>query len=77
MYSDWTYVWDDEQQVPHKISGSQWVGYDDVKSIAAKVDFAKSKNLGGVMFWSLDTDDFLGICGQKYPILRQANTILA
>nr|BAF49605.1 chitinase [Monochamus alternatus] len=71
LHSDWTYIWDDEQQVPHRVSGDQWVGYDDEKSIALKVEYANEKNLGGVMVWALDTDDFLGICGGgKYPLLN-------
>lgn len=35
--SDWLYVWDDEQQVPHIVNGDQWVGYEDEKSLAIKV----------------------------------------
>lgn len=70
-------MFDEEQQVPHKISGNQWVGYDDANSLALKTEFAKSKNLGGVMIWSLDTDDFSGICGEgTYPLLRKVNEVL-
>lgn len=60
--------------MPHKLDGNQWVGYEDAESLAIKVQFAKSKNLGGLMVWSLDTDDFNGICGGgKYPLLRALN----
>ncbi|KAH8250968.1 hypothetical protein KR026_001574, partial [Drosophila bipectinata] len=38
------------------------VTYDSSRSIANKVLFAMSKRLAGVMVWSVDTDDFLGIC---------------
>ncbi|KAJ8965199.1 hypothetical protein NQ317_013351 [Molorchus minor] len=65
LHSDWTYVWDDEQKVPHRISGDQWVGYEDTNSIQLKAAYAMSKNLGGMMLWALDTDDFLGICGSE------------
>lgn len=66
-------MWDSEQKVPHKISGSQWVGYEDEKSIALKVQYGKSKNLGGFMVWSLDTDNFRGIGGPKYSLLTVVN----
>lgn len=73
MHSDWEYIWDEEQVVPHRVSGNQWVGYDDARSIVEKVKFAKSKNLGGIMFWSFDTDDFRGLCGGgTYPLMRAA-----
>ncbi|XP_018570659.1 acidic mammalian chitinase-like [Anoplophora glabripennis] len=71
LHSDWTYIWDDEQQVPHRVSGDQWVGYDDEKSIALKVEYANEKELGGIMVWSFDNDDFRGICGSEtYPLMR-------
>ncbi|NP_001034515.1 chitinase 3 precursor [Tribolium castaneum] len=77
LYSDWDYFWDDEQQVPHIVKGNQWLGFDDPKSIQLKVEFANSKNLGGVMVWSLDTDDFRGICGNgPYPILNAIKNTL-
>jgi chitinase len=75
--SDWEYTWDDEQQVPHIQNGNQWLGFDDQKSIQLKIEFANSKNLGGAMVWSLDTDDFRGLCGNgPYPILNTINQYL-
>ncbi|KAJ8962570.1 hypothetical protein NQ318_000963 [Aromia moschata] len=77
LHSDWTYYWDDEQKVPHRISGDQWVGYDDVNSIQLKAEYVVSKNLAGMMVWAFDTDDFLGICGsENYPLLRTINRVL-
>ncbi|EFA06698.1 putative chitinase 2-like Protein [Tribolium castaneum] len=73
LYSDWTETWDDEQKVPRRVKGDQWVGFDNVKSIQLKMQFAKEKGLGGAMVWSLDTDDFLGKCGEKYPLLKAIN----
>ena len=73
LYSDWEETWDDEQKVPHKVNGDQWVGYDDVKSIQLKIEFANEMGLGGAMVWSLDTDDFLGKCGEKYPLMKAIN----
>lgn len=40
-----------------------------------KVEYAKAHNLGGVMVWSIETDDFRGICGEKYPLLKTLNNL--
>lgn len=73
FHSATTYVWDDEQKVPHRIWDDQWVGFDDEKSIKLKIEYALENNLGGAMVWSLDYDDFKGICGHKYPLLTAVN----
>jgi len=62
-----------EQQVPYALKGNEWIGFDNVESIKNKVRYAMSKNLGGVMFWALDLDDFKGSCGEgKYPLINAA-----
>ncbi|XP_055869384.1 putative chitinase 1 [Biomphalaria glabrata] len=63
--------WDDEQQVPYVTYDDQWIGFDDVRSVAVKVKWAVRHRLGGIMFWSLDLDDFTGeYCGEsRYPLL--------
>ncbi|XP_054836397.1 chitotriosidase-1-like [Eublepharis macularius] len=61
----------EEQAVPYSYKGNQWVGYEDVISVRAKVQYMKENNLGGIMIWSLDSDDFSGShCHQgKYPLV--------
>ncbi|XP_057421913.1 class V chitinase CHIT5b-like [Lotus japonicus] len=41
-------------------SGSNWVGYDDLQTVAAKVGFAQALSLRGYFFWAagLDTTDW-------------------
>ncbi|KAL3289215.1 hypothetical protein HHI36_003649 [Cryptolaemus montrouzieri] len=71
------YYWDDEQQVPHIVNGDQWIGYDDMRSIELKARLAKSLGLAGAMIWSLDTDDFHGICGNgPYPLINTVKRVL-
>lgn len=48
------------------------VFYDDVKSLSAKFDFAKNKNLGGVGIWALGfedgRDEFWHLLGEKFGV---------
>jgi chitinase len=69
-----TLVWDEEQGVPFAYKGNQWVGFDDERSITGKMEWLKSNELGGVMVWSVDLDDFTGYCGgPSYPLLTMIN----
>nr|CAH7750120.1 unnamed protein product [Callosobruchus chinensis] len=85
---EWTVVFDDEQMVPHGYRGDQWIGHDDPRSIIvlnclvklefrltelSNVEYAKSLNIGGFMAWALESDDFLGLSGKKYPLLSAIN----
>ena len=46
------------------------------RSLTEKAQYIKKMNLGGVMLWSIETDDFNGICGEKYPLLKTLNSVL-
>lgn len=62
---------DEAQKIPYAVCQNQWYGFDDEESIKEKVNFLKKKGLGGGMVWSIDTDDFKGLCGKgKYPLLK-------
>ncbi|KAL6266443.1 hypothetical protein P5V15_003293 [Pogonomyrmex californicus] len=52
--------------------GDQWIGYDDPISVKIKIAFVRAMGLGGVSLWSLDLDDFQGICGNPWPMLNAA-----
>ncbi|XP_056647983.1 acidic mammalian chitinase-like [Diorhabda sublineata] len=71
-----TYVWDEEQLVPHIYWDDQWAGFEDPRSLTEKVKYAIDNDLGGVMIWSLDYDDFRGRCGKKYLLLETVNSVL-
>merc|ERR1712180_153085 len=47
-----------------------WCGYDHAASVATKAAYAKSKGLAGTMVWSLETDDFLGLCGRPFDLIK-------
>ncbi|XP_028590006.2 chitinase-3-like protein 1 [Podarcis muralis] len=63
--------WIQEQKVPYSYKGNQWVGYEDVTSVQIKVQYMKDNQLGGIMVWTLEQDDFSGsFCNQgKYPLI--------
>lgn len=42
-------------------------------SLTEKMEYINSLNLGGAMLWSIETDDFRGKCGKKYPLLKTLN----
>ncbi|GAB6020734.1 hypothetical protein CHUAL_003398 [Chamberlinius hualienensis] len=65
-----SYVWDDEMKAPYAFYDDQWVGFDDEKSIKTKLKWLKENGYGGSMVWTLDMDDFNGICGNgPYPLI--------
>ncbi|NXI46480.1 CHIA chitinase, partial [Galbula dea] len=66
-----TEVWDAPQDVPYAYKGSEWVGYDNIKSYNIKVDWLKKNKYGGAMVWAIDLDDFTGtFCKEgKYPLI--------
>ncbi|KAK7110968.1 hypothetical protein V1264_014757 [Littorina saxatilis] len=58
-------------QAPYVVDGHRWTGYDDVQSITEKVKYAMDHGLGGVFIWTIDMDDFHGICGGgHYPLMN-------
>ncbi|KAB0801555.1 hypothetical protein PPYR_05909 [Photinus pyralis] len=69
LTGQWVVVWDDAQKIPYAYKENQWVSYDEQRSVGVKVQYIKQRDLGGAMIWSIDTDDFRGTCGTKYPIL--------
>ncbi|XP_059612894.1 chitinase-3-like protein 1 isoform X2 [Phlebotomus argentipes] len=73
----WEDHWDEQQFVPYVTKGSQWIGYDDEKSLRFKANYVQSHNLGGMMMWSIETDDFKGFCGRgAFPLLKEINSAL-
>ncbi|XP_023943910.2 probable chitinase 2 [Bicyclus anynana] len=63
--SKWTHHWDDRAATPYLRDGERVIVYDNPRSIAIKVKMATDYGLGGLMVWSIDTDDFRGLCDSE------------
>lgn len=73
LFHDWEVVKPKPTEMgPYSHKGDQWVGYDDEEMVRFKGQYAQNLGLGGISFWSLDLDDFLGKCGKTYPLIRAA-----
>lgn len=69
-------TYDDEESVRQKTifafeNVSLFLLFQEKKDITKQFFF---QDLAGVCIWSIDTDDFLGICsGTKFPLLKNIN----
>lgn len=69
----WKQHFDSDFRVFYSVNKLSWFGFDSSQQIIAKVKFAKSLNLGGVMFWSIDTDDHDNACRNgKFSLISSA-----
>jgi chitinase len=77
MSGEYTHRWEYEQRVPYAFSGSDWVGYDDIESVTEKAYYINQHQLGGAMFWSIDSDDHRNICGNgHHPLITTVYNIV-
>ncbi|KAI1303901.1 Acidic mammalian chitinase [Halotydeus destructor] len=60
----WSDVWFPGLDAPVAILDSQWISYDNARSLKLKLDYLQSQNIGGISFDSIDKDDWNGECGQ-------------
>ncbi|XP_055871922.1 chitotriosidase-1-like [Biomphalaria glabrata] len=77
MNKGWNSEWIDDQKVPYAYGGNQWAGYENRHSIALKSNNILKRNLAGAFVWSIEMDDFNGVCGDgPYPLLSTITNIL-
>lgn len=74
---------DEESCSPYIYAGTEWISYENERSIACKTEYVKSNGFGGVMIFSLNTDDYSSYCydkptggNLKFPLVRKINSIL-
>ncbi|KAJ2938714.1 hypothetical protein O0L34_g3324 [Tuta absoluta] len=73
----WDVNYEPLARVPYASRGNQWISYDNPESITEKVNWALMKKIGGVMLWSIESDDFRGNCGEKFPLLNAISNAIA
>lgn len=62
---------------PYAHKDDFWVGYDDVSMVMDKAIYVSEETLGGIMFWTIDNDDFRGACHDKpFPLIESAKEAL-
>jgi chitinase len=64
--ADWTEHWDDNAKVPYKTKGNFFLSYDNERSVAAKAQYVKDRNLGGVIVWHA-AGDWTGMAANVVP----------
>ena len=73
----WEVVQDEQGRIgPYAFKDRQWVGYDDIGMIRLKSEYIRKMGFGGGMVWAIALDDFIGQCGEKWPLLSTMNRVL-
>lgn len=75
---DTKFVFDAENKVPYAYRSQEWISFDNEQSLAYKAEYTKEKEFGGVMVFSLNTDDFNGVCDtrQTFPLTRRIKNVM-
>lgn len=77
-------MFDRDSCSPYLYAGTEWISYEDDQSITCKANYVKKNGYGGVMIFSLNTDDYSSYCydevrqgeDDKFPLVRKINSIL-
>ncbi|XP_034105222.1 chitinase-3-like protein 2 [Drosophila albomicans] len=78
------YTFDNDTCSPYLSSLGEWISYESKSSFVCKVNFIKSLKVGGLMIFSLNSDDLSNTCGYNpkssgkpvFPLIEAAKEIL-
>ncbi|KAK2711817.1 hypothetical protein QYM36_012821 [Artemia franciscana] len=69
-------IFDWDAMAPYAHLNDFWGCYDDADSATEKAYFAGMNQLGGIMIWAMEADDFRGECGKGiFPIINAVKNI--
>ena len=76
--AEWDVVTTNPGEVgPYAHKDNFWVGYDDEDMVREKAHYVVEEGMGGIMFWTIDNDDFRGACGDRpFPLIESAKEAL-
>ncbi|XP_014779364.1 acidic mammalian chitinase isoform X1 [Octopus bimaculoides] len=76
LQSNFTRVFNERCQVPYMYKDHLWISYEDEESINIKANWIKSHGYPGIMVYSMNYDDYSGVCDggkTKNPLLKIIN----
>ncbi|XP_025423968.1 probable chitinase 10 isoform X2 [Sipha flava] len=73
---DWK-QYSDKSGSPFAVRKDQWISYENHNSLTRKLVYMEKMALGGIMLWSLDSDDFNGLCGTPWPLVTAVKTYVS
>lgn len=79
-----TEIFDEETCSPYVFSGTEWISYENERSLTCKANYVKENGFGGVMIFSLNTDDYSYFCfdssldhsEEEFPLVRKIKSII-
>ncbi|CAG9813174.1 unnamed protein product [Phaedon cochleariae] len=77
-----TPVFDMETKSPYASKYYEWISFDNSQSLIYKAEYIRDNNFGGAMVWSLNSDDYKGICKDeqggvsKFTLIRNIKKVL-
>jgi chitinase len=78
-----TPVFDMDSRSPYAAKSTEWVSFDNEQSLSFKAEYVRDYQFGGVMIYSLNADDHMGVCkidpnvrNQPFPLVKKVHEVL-